>query len=267
MNLKKSALSIALASALCTGTTQADIIDMSYEGLFTMLDPGGVSLQNTSYPYYGDPIWGYGLRTQISGTMQFDTDTGAGTGTVNPFEFFSRGPLYTTSVEFQAIGDGAGGPGSLIIGNMNLIWNSNSITTQIILDGAGLFAELPTAVIGDMYNATTCTASGACATPTSNDINNGKFPIDPVPIATTSFNVDGATGLSTTLDQLSLGTDDGIGGSPMDNGPTSGFNMNFDFTTLQVTDVVTSVPIPATVWLFGAGLFTLSGVARKKRHN
>ena len=63
MNLKKSALSIALATMLNTGASQAAVIDMDYSGLYTFLDPGGVVVVNTSLPYYDDPTWGYGFRT------------------------------------------------------------------------------------------------------------------------------------------------------------------------------------------------------------
>jgi hypothetical protein len=57
--------------------------------------------------------------------------------------------------------------------------------------------------------------------------------------------------------------DDGVGGSPMDNGPFPGFNANFDITSVHVTSVST-VPVPAAVWLFGSGLLGLVGVARRK---
>ena len=116
MNVKKSAISAAVATALAISVvapSQAAIIDMDYDGLFTMLDPGGKGLQNTSYPFYGDPTWGYGKRSQITGTMQFDTVTGFGTGTVEPFNFFSKGPATASGVSFQSIG------GGLMLGNMN----------------------------------------------------------------------------------------------------------------------------------------------------
>ena len=134
-------------------------------------------------------------------------------------------------------------------------------TTQIVLDGSGLFAELNNgATYGDTFDQTTCTISSVCATPASNSTQKGRVPIGPTPIATSSFNTAGQTGFGTTLGQLSLGSDDGIGGSPMDNGPFSGFNINFDFTSLTVT----SVPIPAAVWLFGSGLLGLVSVTRRK---
>ncbi len=265
MNIKKTAISIALSSLLSTGTAQAVILDMNFDGLFTMLDSTGTALQNSSYPYYGDPTWGYGLRTQITGTMSFDTDTGAGTGTITPFEFFNGGPAVASDVSFQAIGDGAGNPGSLMLGNMLFSWGGNSISTQIVMDASGLFAEIPTLGVGDVYDASTCTASGACATPASDNIKKSRYPIGPVPIATSSFNTAGQTGYGTTIGQLSLGTDDGIGGSPMDNGPFSGFNANFDITSIFIPPVI--MPIPAAVWLFGSGLVGLAAFARRRKHS
>ena len=267
MKLNKTLLSAAVATALSAAVAapaQAVVIDMNYSGLFTMLDSGGTQLQNTSYPYYGDPTWGYGLRTQISGTMQFNTDTGAGSGTVNPFEFYNGGQAVASGVEMQAIGDGAGGPGSLILGAMTFSWNGSDISTQIVLDGAGLFAEMPTIAVGDVYDDVSCAASGACALPASDGIKKGKYPIGPAPIATSAFNTVGQTGFGTTIGQLSLGSDDGIGGSPMDNGPFSGFNANFDMTSITVTGI-SSVPVPAAVWLFGSGLLGLVGVARRRK--
>ena len=265
MNLNKTLLSAAVAAAL-TGAVatpaQADVIDMSYDGLFTMLDPGGIALQNTSYPYYGDPTWGYGVRTQISGTLSFDTATGAGTGTVVPFEFFNGGPATASGIFFQSIG------GGLMIGNMNFNWNNSDIVTQIVLDGSGLFAALGGGIppVGAVLDQDYCTATGTCALPASDGISKGKYPIGPVPIATSSFNTAGQTGTTTTLGQLSLGIDDDIGGSPMDNGPFSGYNANFDITSVTVTAVTPpEIPVPAAVWLFGSGLIGLVGVARRRK--
>jgi len=261
MNFKKSVLSVALVSALGAASAQADVIDMDYVGLFTMLDPGGTVLQNTSYPYYGDTTWGYGLRTQIAGTMSFDTATGAGSGTVEPFAFFQKGDAVASGVEFQSIG------GGLMLGAMTFTWNANVISTQIVLDGSGLFGALAGGIppVGAVLDQAACAGGLPCATPASNLAKKGKYPIGPVPIATSTFNTAGQTGVGTTLSQLSLGTDDGIGGSPMDNGPFSGFNANFDITSVTVTAVTSAVPVPAAVWLFGSGLLGLAGVARRRK--
>jgi hypothetical protein len=268
MSLKKTAISAAVATVLAgamAAPASAAVLDFSYTGLFTMLDPGAKPLTNTSYPYYGDPTWGYGKRTQISGTMQFDTNTGAGSGTVVPFDFFNGGPAVASGIVFQSIGAG------LMIGNLNFDWGVDgngdpnpTITVQIVLDGNGLFAELPT-MIGNGFSGTadaaSCGVSGACATPASDGIAKGKLPIGPVPVATSTWNTDGSV----------LTTDDGIGGSPMDNGPFVGYNANFDMTSVTMTGCSADcmpppeVPVPAAVWLFGSGLVGLVGVARRRK--
>ena len=267
MNLKKSALSIAIGTVIGLGTvntSQALTINMDYEGLFTLLDPTGNSIANVSKPYYYDATWNYGNRTQISGTMSFDANTGAGTGTVTPFEFFSGGPVITSDLNFQAIGDG------LILGNMNFSWRGSNTTTNIVLDATGLFSSFANGLppIGTIIDQSFCAASGACATPASNNVNKLRVQIGPVPIATSSFNVAGSSGFGTTINQLSLGTDDGIGGSPMDNGQFSQANANFDFTSLTiVSNPHYYVPIPASVWLFGSGLLALSGISRRRKQS
>ena len=117
--------------------------------------------------------------------------------------------------------------------------------------------------MGDQFDAASCTASNACATPASNNARS-LLPIGPAPIVTTSINTSGQTDFTTTLGQLSLGTDDGIGGSPMTTGPFAPGNFNYDFTSLTVTGV-SAVPVPAAVWLFGSGMLGLLCVSRRKK--
>ena len=284
MNIKKTLLSAAVTAALTTAVAapvQAATIDMDFDGLFTMLTSKGKPLQNNSLPYYYDSTWNNGKRTQISGTMQFDTVTGYGTGTVGSFDFYDGGPAVASAIEFQSIG------GGLMLGAMQFSWNGSDIATQIVLNGSGLFAEMPTIAVGDVYDATSCGVSGACVLPASNGAANNSIPIGLVPIATSTLNVQGTwgdwdgdtttpdtfqviggKGNLTTLADLGFvaGTDDGIGGSPMDNGPFSGFNANFDMTVVTVTGITAPpIPVPAAVWLFGSGLLGLVGVARRRK--
>jgi len=253
MNLKKTLLNAAVATAL-TGAVvapaQADVIDFSFDGLFTIVNGSGAPTQNTSYPYYGDTTWGYGKRTQLTGTMQLDTDTGAGTGTVAPFEFFASGPANAHDITMQSVGDGAGGPGSLIIGNMLFDWNGNTnISVQIVLDAQGLFGCMQ----GGMMVGDTCSGTGALG---GTEGMKGGLPMGPLPVATSTLDTDG----------VALTGDDGIGGSAMDNGPFSGFNANFDMTSVTMTAYTPSaVPVPAAVWLFGSGLVGLAGIARRRK--
>ena len=62
MDLQKKLLSIALGSIISTSTTQAlnlpETYVMDFNGVFTLLDPSGYPIENSSPPYYDDPTWG-----------------------------------------------------------------------------------------------------------------------------------------------------------------------------------------------------------------
>ena len=258
---RKAALSSSIAAALSLGgvqQAQADIYEFSFDnggcyvdgtnatctgpgdGIFTMLDSGGAVLQNTSYPYYGDTTWGYGKRTQMGGTLSVNVEDGVGSALIGGFDFYNGGAAIASNIKMKSAS------GSLWLSNMNFAWNGSNIVTQVVYDFAGLLAELPPSAgsipaLTTVFDSTTCTTSGVCATPAS-DGTKTTVAMGPAPVATSSFNVTGQVlplngdGTSnTTLADLSLGTDDSVGGSPMDNGPFVDFNANFDFGALKVS--------------------------------
>jgi hypothetical protein len=128
---KKTAIAAAVAGSLAaTLPAEATVLNVSWEGAFTMLNPAGAPLTNTPSDYelgfyanadgnhatvgpaqytaninttaipatnkplgtyYTGHSW-YGKRTPVSGKMSFDTSTGAGVGSVNDFLFFGDTP-------------------------------------------------------------------------------------------------------------------------------------------------------------------------------
>jgi hypothetical protein len=272
MNMKKTVLAAAVATAVgIPATASADSITMTFGALFTMINASGAGVLNNT-DSTGAP--GYGFRTPVTGTASFDLGTGAGSAVITPFSFFGSGVAATTGVTFQAIGDGAGGAGNLILGNMGFSWNGTvGIPVSIVFDATGFFGAG-----GDGYSTSEIiSGSGSLAWSESFAFDFGvtgtyTLPMGPSPMVTTSFNTTTIGGAACTIGCNPSGTlplsDDGIGGNPMVAGPFPGFNANFDFTSIHIESFTptSAVPVPAAVWLFGSGLMGLVGVARRRKN-
>jgi len=292
MNMKKTLLSAAIVSALGVSTSaNADLVAGTWTGYFTMLNASGAFVPNTDIP--PGTVASGGNRSAINGTLGFDTATGAGTGTVAAFSFFGGGLAIATTITFQAIGDGFGGPGTLVLGNMGFNWNANNgIPVSIVLDAMGFFGN----VAGGLTVSQTVTGGtfGALGASDNTDTVAGAggttYPMGPTVMGTTTFNTtnigtvvlgtnpSGTLPLVTDTIPDSTNGDSGIGGSPMRTSPFPGFNANFDILSMHVTTCtdtgtgtdacqVAAVPVPAAVWLFGSGLLGLAGIARRKKRN
>jgi hypothetical protein len=249
-SLKKTALTAAMAVALGTTglvETRADTYTFSFSGLFTMLDPAGAPLQNSSLPYYYDPTWSYGRRTQITGTVTYDDVAGTGSATINNFEFFNgTAPAVASGVTFTNIGNGGVGGSNLLLGNMLFNWSGNNgIPVSIVWDASGMIGELgPALSPGNVI-------TGVGATPASNGIKGGTIPLGATPIATTTWDTTPTAQCIVVTPAPSLPPPDGcmtvnpsgtlplianaIGGSPMRDGPFAGYNANFDITSMTVS--------------------------------
>jgi len=305
-SFKKTALASVLAgtfAAAAMPAAEANVLNVSWKGAFTMLNAGGLLTANAPSDYTygkyangdgniyvgaGPTAYGWkGNRTPISGTMSFDTSNGAGVGTVNPFQFFGdvggTGPNTNTAsalgVSFQVI-DTIG----TIVGTMLFDWNGLAHKVSIVLDGSGFFGAMP----AFMGGGPTSTISGVGATPATNGVKGGSIPLGPTPMATKTLNTAGGPGCNgaTIATQLNAYTivgvpatigactasmvDDGKGGSPMLSPAFSGWNANFDVRWIHndsyvATPVEAPVPVPAAAWLFGSGLLGLVGIARRKK--
>jgi hypothetical protein len=289
MNLRKTLISSAVVTSFGAGSlamssaASAEVIQLSWTGAFTLLDATGGPFNNSSLTVVDDG-W-YGWRTAISGTLTMDTSTGAGSATMNPFSLGANGNLVATSISLQAIGDGMGNPGTLMLGNMSFNWaGNNGIPMSIVWDAYGLISTLSSGTCGPV-----CAITGGVAPASNNTVfGTGRFtytsPLGNAPMATTTWN-------TTDIGIVTLGTNPsgtlpliadtvantkcditvapfnctGIGSSPMKAGPFNSWNMNFDILSMQTFIVIPSVPLPPAVWLFGSGLLGLASVMRRKR--
>ena len=302
-SLKKTAVAAAVASTLtgaAISAAEADVLNLSWTGAFTILNSTGAPFANSpsdwasGYYAIAGPAHGtttafgwYGNRTPVSGTMSFDTVTGAGVGTLVPFTFFGDGTVHTANavgMSFQ-VADTLG----TIIGTMLFSWGGGGHPVSIVLDGSGMFGAIAGGAFAD---GPTSTISGVGALPATNGLDFDStikgvkaFPLGPSPIATTTTNTNSAcAGVAitqqvnaytiSTLPAFStcfpLNTSDTIGGSPFTAYSFTGFNPNFDVTSVHLDSISmapSGVPVPAAVWLFGSGLLGLMGLARRKKNN
>lgn len=289
MKFNKTLLAGSLVVAMgLPATASADIIyDISWSGVFTMLNAVGSVVPNDSA---AGSLDAFGLQTPVTGTMQFNVTTGAGSGTMVPFDFQSQTQPPPASLSFlnmQAIGNGFGAPGTLVEANMGFDWNGNiGIPVSLVLDAAGFFSAVQAAgatglTVNQVIDGTT---PGSIATTPSCSTATGAYAsylsaCGPAPVWTTVNNIgwDAATASWLLIQDGNPMTADAFGGNPMPPSgsapnptvpaPFAGFNANFDFTTLTVTAVTDTsvIPVPAAVWLFGSGLLGLVGVARRRK--
>ena len=180
----------------------------------------------------------------------------------------------------QAIGDGNGGPGSLVFGSMSFDYGPTlGIPVYLIADAAGMFGAVQAGLAVDQVitgGAVSSTDAPSALVPFAQYLPNGNE-LGAVPFAMTNLdvlqdgdadNLCGTTGGSGALDPTALAPgnlcDDGVSGIRMGTAPFPGHGANFDMTSMTVTAITTTVPVPAAVWLFGSGLLGLVGVARRK---
>lgn len=257
--MKKTTLASAVVASLGVGvlpqSSMATTYVFSFSGndrnVFTMLDPNGAPFNNTAEGV--QTLDWYGWRTPVTGTITYDDATGRGTMAINGFSFAASGPAVATNVSINAIGDGSGGPGNLILGNMGFNWGGNNgIPVSIVWDATGLLNAISGGLnVGDVITG------GAIPVSNNSVFGTGRstytLPLGAVPLATTTWNTTdiGTVTLGTNPSgTLPLITDTvantkcdttvapanctGIGSSPMKAGPFNSWNANFDFTRLTV---------------------------------
>lgn len=251
-SVKKTVLTAAIAAALGVSALPQSALATQYtftfagsdKNVFTMVNASGGFVSNTDP--LAQPVWS-GNRTPITGTITYDTATSTGSMTITPFSFFGSGAASATTISLQAVGNGFGGAGPLVLGNMSFFWNANNgIPVSIVWDATGLLA----AINGGSLAPGDIVSTGGVAPATDNTLSGGiTFPIGPAVMATTTWNTTSigtpvlGTNPSGTLPLVtdtvvdSTNGDIGVGGSPMPTAPFQGFNANFDFTKLRVSCV------------------------------
>ena len=267
--------SIALAATTIALSTSANaaVFEFHFTGQYTLIDS----------------IGGYADQQAISSTLTYDDSSGAGFSagmTIANFDTFgATATIYDITLQRVSGTD-------WIIGNMLADWNVNEgIPLSMVWDASGLFNAIDYGLqAGDVISGTNLKRDGVSifdvesATPASDGLpyssydpltdsyETGTLSQGPAPLAVTTLNTStlcspGFDCIDNALSGGSLFTDDGISGSPMIDGPFAGTSVNFDIGSGNSLEVlsVSSVPVPAAVWLFGSGLIGLIGLARRKQ--
>ena len=252
MNMKKTALAVALAGVLGVGigTAQASLVTTYQPYTFTgsnfsMRSAGGAAVGGTN---------------DVSGTLD--------------------GTLYNSQSDVSA--DGLTATGNVTLASPTAFFGNVWTAHNIQAFGPGTYTFTTDGNTGSAAWNTTTTGGAASPTQTMT-VGAGQVGLHMLFDWGTSFNIDlvdvtnvnGSytapfwSGAATTTDSWS-GNNTHIwglastGGQGMPNGPFVGYMANFN---VYNGANVAPVPIPAAAWLFGSGLIGLVGVSRRRRQN
>lgn len=220
-------------------TANADIVTFDFTGRLVVAGPNGDIISNEGSTY-----------TPIAASLTFDTNTGVGSSGIS---ITMNDGFLGSPATFHDITMSPGLDPNILDGNVLVDWNGNiDMSLHVQWDATGLYNAINFGLeVGDTISGT-------------NLIRNN----------TTIFDVASATPYS---DLLQLNLIDMQGPAPLaatsgslgfTDGPFPGIRGYFDIgsgNSLHVTSYsVSTVPVPAAVWLFGTGLLALVGVARRK---
>jgi hypothetical protein len=238
---------------------QSQVIEFHFTGNIVVADPIGGIVTNS-----GSPI------TAIEANLSYDTVNGIGSSGLS----ITMPNFMGTPATFHDISLAHDG-GDTIRGTIFIDWSGNyNMPMHIEWDAIGLLNAIDIGLdVGDVISGSILTKAGTgqqidvfSATPYSDVLlaNNAYLVSEgPAPLAAT----DNSLGLGYDIDGNYLAD---LYPSLYPNGYVTPFDGIAGLTnigsgnSLTVT-AVSSVPLPATVWLFGSGLIGLIGISRRKQ--
>lgn len=249
-NIKKLACAVGFCLIL-PAASQAAMITFNFTGGLVVANPlGEIAINN------GSPV------TPIAASLTYDTITGIG----------SSGLSITMSDPFLGM------PATLHDISMTHQSGSNLIAGQVLVDWAGTL-NMPLHIEWDATGLLNAINYGLqegdviSGTNLYHDANaNGVFDsgeflanvFSATPYSDTLQSQQGYNALQGSAPMAATSGSLGLGNAT----PFPGFRGYLDIgsgNSMHVVSVVTTVPIPAAVWLFGSGLLGLLGVARRRK--
>lgn len=251
----KKRIGLMLAGLLFTGLANADVINFDFTGRLVVADQNGSILTNDA-----DGDGNFEPFTPIAATLSYDTVSGIGNSGLSitlAGSGFLNNPATFHNITMQNSG------GNSITGQVLVDWAGNyNMSLHIEWDATGLFNAINYGLqAGDVLSGSTLYRDA-----NGNGVeDNGEFLTDigsALPYSDTlqyqqypSFPLQGPAPLAATSNSLGL-----------DNTtPFPGVRGYFDIgsgNSMHVTSV-SSVPVPAALWLFSSGLLGLAGIARR----
>jgi len=252
MKLTSNKAALTLCVCILPTVSQAAIIDFDFTGRLIVAGPDAVIIANNGSTY-----------TDISASLTYDTVTGLGGSglsiTMNGADFLNAPPTFH-DITMQRQGNT-----NFITGEVLVDWNgTNNMSLHIEWDATGLFNAIDFGLqAGDvlsgtnLYHDTNGNGIQDGGETTLLDINSAIPFSDGLTSLSFPHTSGGPAPMAATANSLGLGAET----------PFEGVRGYFDIGTgnsLHVTSVST-VPVPAAVWLFGSGLIGLIGIARRKK--
>jgi hypothetical protein len=242
------AVIFTVAGVSLPGVASASIITFDFTGRLTVVDPNGNLFNNA---YNG------GWQTPIAASLTYDTNIGVTSSTLNVTIGIWFGiPAYVHDITTSSM------TGNIINAQYLGDWNGNNNMPALVQwDATGLINAIGYGLqVGDKLSGNSL----------YRDYNHDAI-YDPSELLTS--NLGSATPYSDTLisglgiplqGYAPLAATSATQGFTA--GPFTGVVAYFDIgsgNSMYVTSV-SSVPVPAGVWLFGSGLLGLIGMARRK---
>lgn len=259
MNITFKKIACVLSLCVAPAVSQAAIIDFHFTGNVVVTDPSDNIIANL------DAGGGVLPSTPIEATLSYDTVSGIGaSGLSITMPYFLNQPATFHDISLQQ------NDVNSINGQILVDWNGrNNMPLHINWDATGFFNAINIGLnVGDTISGTTLKqdTDGDGVFDTFTNVLSATPHSDGL-LAAQNFSgwQEGAAPLAATNMSLGLGYDiDGnyAGPTPFD-GVLGYFNIGSG-NSLTVT-AVSTVPVPAAVWLFGSGLIGLLGVARRNK--
>lgn len=237
--------SFLLATTVFVLSTSVNAVTVYTGGNFTMLDPSGQLFAGTN-----DVGWVFDETmtnttangTAFNGNMTSNQLFFGAIWTTHDVRIFEEGSYsFDSTCTSSQIQSGISNCNGSPPGNIAMEVGAGQLGAHMLFDYNGTI-DTDIAIVWDQ-NSLWSDADGS-----SSSVNNlWGGPAGDVPDPSLNWQL-----VSTDADG------DGINGISMIDGPFPAFSANFNFGQ------VSTVPVPAAVWLFGSGLLGLIGLARRK---